>query len=151
MTWGQCVEHYGAGEVYQPLLEALTRLCRRRAHLHRRVGAREEAAYGDRVAEIAAELALHFEQGRDHGQAILYLQHTGETDRRRSAYQEAQMHFGRALALLGSLPASRERDEREVMLRIGLGGILMATRGWGAPAVGATYARLKTSMKSGLE
>ena len=27
-TCGQCVEHYGAGEPYQPLLEALTRLCR---------------------------------------------------------------------------------------------------------------------------
>ena len=26
-TWGQCVEHYGAGEPYQPLLEALTLLC----------------------------------------------------------------------------------------------------------------------------
>jgi DNA-binding winged helix-turn-helix (wHTH) protein/predicted ATPase len=28
-TWGQCVQHYGVGEPYQPLLEALARLCRR--------------------------------------------------------------------------------------------------------------------------
>jgi DNA-binding winged helix-turn-helix (wHTH) protein/predicted ATPase len=27
-TWGQCVQHYGVGEPYQPLLEALSRLCR---------------------------------------------------------------------------------------------------------------------------
>jgi predicted ATPase len=27
-TWGQCVQHYGVGESYQPLLEALGRLCR---------------------------------------------------------------------------------------------------------------------------
>jgi DNA-binding winged helix-turn-helix (wHTH) protein/predicted ATPase len=27
-TWGQCVQHYGTGESYQPLLEALGRLCR---------------------------------------------------------------------------------------------------------------------------
>ncbi len=27
-TWGQCVQHYGIGEPYQPLLEALMRLCR---------------------------------------------------------------------------------------------------------------------------
>jgi DNA-binding winged helix-turn-helix (wHTH) protein/predicted ATPase len=28
MTWGQCVQHYGVGESYQPLLDALDRLCR---------------------------------------------------------------------------------------------------------------------------
>lgn len=27
-TWGQCLQHYGIGEPYQPLLEAITRLCR---------------------------------------------------------------------------------------------------------------------------
>src|SRR5215471_12797984 len=28
ITSGQCVEHYGPGEAYLPLLEAITRLCR---------------------------------------------------------------------------------------------------------------------------
>lgn len=27
-TWGQCLQHFGIGEPYQPLLEALMRLCR---------------------------------------------------------------------------------------------------------------------------
>jgi DNA-binding winged helix-turn-helix (wHTH) protein/predicted ATPase len=27
-AWGQCIQHYGIGEPYQPLLEALLRLCR---------------------------------------------------------------------------------------------------------------------------
>ena len=27
-AWGQCIEHYGAGEAYMPLLEALGRACR---------------------------------------------------------------------------------------------------------------------------
>jgi predicted ATPase/DNA-binding winged helix-turn-helix (wHTH) protein len=27
-TWGQCLQHYGAGEPYRPLLEAIMRLCR---------------------------------------------------------------------------------------------------------------------------
>src|ERR1035437_8927248 len=27
-TWGQCLQHYGIGEPYQPLLEAIMRLCR---------------------------------------------------------------------------------------------------------------------------
>ncbi len=28
MSWGQCIEHYGAGEPYMPIFEALSRLCR---------------------------------------------------------------------------------------------------------------------------
>ena len=28
MAWGQCIEHYGAGEAYWPLLEAVSGLCR---------------------------------------------------------------------------------------------------------------------------
>ncbi len=28
LGWGQCIEHYGAGEAYLPVLEALGRLCR---------------------------------------------------------------------------------------------------------------------------
>ena len=28
LAWGQCIEHYGAGEAYLPVLEALGRLCR---------------------------------------------------------------------------------------------------------------------------
>ena len=37
----------------------------RRAQIHRRIGQSGEAIYGERVGEIAAELAMHFEQGRD--------------------------------------------------------------------------------------
>src|SRR5262245_7908687 len=28
LAWGQCLEHYGAGEAYLPILEGLSRLCR---------------------------------------------------------------------------------------------------------------------------
>jgi predicted ATPase/DNA-binding winged helix-turn-helix (wHTH) protein len=28
VTWGQCVQHFGAGEPYEPILDALNRLCR---------------------------------------------------------------------------------------------------------------------------
>ncbi len=46
---------------------------RRRQRLHQRIGEREEAAYGDRAGERAAELAVHFEQGREYRKAIQYL------------------------------------------------------------------------------
>src|SRR5215470_17054252 len=34
IAWGQCIMHYGAGEAYLPVLEALGRLCREPGHGH---------------------------------------------------------------------------------------------------------------------
>jgi DNA-binding winged helix-turn-helix (wHTH) protein len=115
----------------------------RRVDVHRVVGHRLESAYGQRSGEVAAELALHFEEGREFERAIAYLQLAAETDRRRSAHAVAQDHYLRALALIERLPASADRDEHEVALRIGLGHVLMQTRGWGAPEVQAAFARVR--------
>jgi predicted ATPase len=115
----------------------------RRAELHREVGAREETAYGDRAPEIATELAMHFEQSRDLRRATIYLEHAAQNARRRGAYKEARIHFERALALLERQPAGRERTEHEVALRIGVGGVNMATLGWAAPEVENAYARAR--------
>jgi predicted ATPase len=62
---------------------------------------------------------------------------------RRSALKEAAHSFGRALALLETLPVSNERHEQEVRLRIAMGGVLMASRGWGATAVEPMYVRAR--------
>src|SRR6185369_15324476 len=56
-----------------------------RISLHKWIGEREEQAYGDQARAIAAELAVHFERGRDHRKAITYLQQAGENARHRSA------------------------------------------------------------------
>lgn len=115
----------------------------RRAELHRVIGLRLEAAYQNRAPEVAAELAIHFDEARDHPRAVIYLQHAAETDRRRSALDGAQQHFRRALALLERLPPSEQRDAREVSLQIGLGNVLMQISGWGAPAVANAYERAR--------
>jgi DNA-binding winged helix-turn-helix (wHTH) protein len=115
----------------------------RRVALHRLIGTRLEIAYGERAPQIAAELALHFEQAHDTQRAVVYFQRAGEADRGRSAHVAAQKHFHRALTLLENLPAAAERDAREVLLRIDLGGELMATRGFGAPEVADCYARAR--------
>jgi DNA-binding winged helix-turn-helix (wHTH) protein len=112
----------------------------RRTALHRLIGLRLEAAYGERASEIAAELAVHFEQARDAERAMVFFQRAGEADRHRGAHLGAQEHFQRALALLADLPSSPERDTREVILQIALGAELMATRGWGSPDVAVCYA-----------
>ncbi|MGH8006812.1 MAG: ATP-binding protein, partial [Candidatus Binatia bacterium] len=80
----------------------------RRQRLHQRVGEREEAAYGDRVGEIAAELAVHFERSQDAQRAVTYLHQAAENAMRRSAHQEAIEHCTKGLELLQTLPDTPE-------------------------------------------
>jgi DNA-binding winged helix-turn-helix (wHTH) protein/predicted ATPase len=115
----------------------------RRSRLHRLLGERTEAAYGAQVHEVAAELALHFERGRDYRRAIQYLQHAGENAVRRAAPQEATTLLTKGLELLKTLPETPERTQQELLLQITLGPVLMATRGYAAPEVGHAYTRAR--------
>ena len=42
----------------------------RRIRLHRRIGERIEAAYGEQTAQMAVELAVHFDHGRETQRAV---------------------------------------------------------------------------------
>src|SRR5262249_23704221 len=75
----------------------------RRQRLHRQIGEREEAAYGERAREIAPELAGHFERGRDYRRAITYRRQAAENAARRGAHQEAIAHLQRGLSFLPHL------------------------------------------------
>jgi predicted ATPase/DNA-binding SARP family transcriptional activator len=112
-----------------------------RAHLHRAVGAALEALYGEGTNEIAVQLARHFERAGIADKAVDYLRQAGEKALRMSAHEEAITHFSRGLELLETLPETSARDQQELALRMGLGVSLQATRGYGAPEVGRTYAR----------
>ncbi len=88
----------------------------RRVRLHRRLGEEGERAYGARAADIAAELAGHFEAGRDHARAVRYLLHAAETDFGRFASREAVASLTRALALVELLPPADQPPLRDVIL-----------------------------------
>jgi predicted ATPase/DNA-binding winged helix-turn-helix (wHTH) protein len=115
----------------------------RRAQLHARMGARQEAGHAARAREIAAELALHFERGQDAHKAIFYLGVAGEQALRRSACQEAIRHFERALELLRTLPEAPERRAKELELLVALGSALAMTRGHAAGEVEQVYTRAR--------
>jgi predicted ATPase/DNA-binding winged helix-turn-helix (wHTH) protein len=89
----------------------------RRSRIHQRVGERGEEVYGSRVGEIAAELAVHFEQGRDWNRAVKYLQIAAENASRRFAHHEASALALRGLELLETLPEDAQRDAQEFALR----------------------------------
>jgi len=142
-TWsdGTITERYGFRHwLYQEVVYDRVPATRR-AELHRRIGARLEAGHGERAADVATELAMHFERGREPRRAIRYLRAAGEIATQRSAAREAVAHLTRALELLQGEPETPERAEQEIALQLALGGPLMAVKGRGAPEVEQLYTR----------
>ncbi|MBI3247751.1 MAG: AAA family ATPase [Deltaproteobacteria bacterium] len=113
----------------------------RGAQLHRRIGEREEAGYGTHATQRAAELARHFEQGRDFRRAVYYLGCAADTAMRKHAYREAIDVLTKALALLSTWPETTDRWQQELLLQISLAISLLMTRGFTAPEVDRAYAR----------
>jgi DNA-binding winged helix-turn-helix (wHTH) protein/predicted ATPase len=115
----------------------------RRSRLHRRIGERAEAYMGERAGEIAAELAMHFEQGRDFGRAVTYLQQAADNANRRFAHQEAVMLARRGIELFKNLPDTEARDRLELGLQMALCMAAPSAQGYGAAEVGKTYNRAR--------
>jgi DNA-binding winged helix-turn-helix (wHTH) protein/predicted ATPase len=113
----------------------------KRSQLHQQVGERIEQGYHNRRHEVATELALHFEQGRDFYRTVQYLGQAAENANQRCAYSGAIRHLEKALDLLKMFPNNSERAQREIMLQIALGMSLMATKGYTAPEVKSAYDR----------
>jgi predicted ATPase len=109
--------------------------------LHREIGVRLEAGYGEQAREIAAELAAHFVRGRDAPRAVQHLRYAGENAWQRSAYPEAITHLTNGLEQLSNLPDTAERTQQELALQMILGPALMATKGHGDPDVEHAYTR----------
>ncbi|MDD5034141.1 MAG: AAA family ATPase [Methylococcaceae bacterium] len=89
----------------------------RRVYLHRCLGEYLESTQGERAAEIAAVLSLHFEQGRDYVRAIQYLRQAAENSARGFANREALAYLIRALALVGRFPEAERVDLRIELLQ----------------------------------
>ncbi|HEY7494798.1 MAG TPA: AAA family ATPase [Candidatus Tectomicrobia bacterium] len=115
----------------------------RRMRWHQQIGTRLEAAFGPRADEVAAELAVHFEQGHDYYRAVQYLQRTAATAVQRHAHREAIAYLRRALELLQAMAEMPQRFRYELSVRLALGPSLMVTRGFAAPEVADTYARAR--------
>ena len=123
-------------------------------HLHEQVGLILENLYG--AQEMAAEagdlsstvtpvvrLARHFQEAGITNKAIHYLHLAGERAVQLSAYQEARAHLERGLALLLTLPESKDRDRQELKLQLALGRAMKGAVGMGLPIVDKTFGRAR--------
>ncbi len=114
-----------------------------RVRLHQRIGERIEYGYGLQAREVAAELAVHFEQGRNFSRAVHYLRQAGENATRRSAHGEAVRLFSKGLTLLRRLPLSTARLQHESRLQLALGAPLITLKGYASAEVEGVYSRAR--------
>lgn len=115
----------------------------KRSELHQQIGIRLEEGYGARSSEIAAQLAMHFEEGRDYHRAVQYCQKAAETALYRSGYQEVLQLAEKGLKVLQQRFEMEEdlQQQQELLLRTTLGIALSAVRGFADPDVEKCYTR----------
>lgn len=114
-------------------------LHRRRRELHGRVAALLVQQFPQTSAEQPEIVAQHYSAAGAAGLAADYWLRAGQQAAARSANREAVSHLTHGLADLATLPATAERDCRELALRVALGPALLTTEGPGAPEVSAVY------------
>ena len=114
-------------------------LAERRRTLHAKILEAIEGLYADRLDEQVERLAHHAFRGEMWAKAVAYLHQAGARAAAHSATQEAVAHFEQALSALEHLPESREMLEQAIDIRVGLGPVLMANKGFGAPEVESSY------------
>jgi len=122
---------------YQSLLK------RTRQQLHARVAQVLEERFPERVASEPEVVARHAEAAGLADTAVTYYQRAGERAQERSAHEEAITQLRKAIALVETLPAGPERDEREAEVQLALGTALMAARGYAHAEAEAAYERAR--------
>jgi predicted ATPase len=114
-----------------------------RSGLHARVAASIQKLApetGERRPEI---LARHYTEAGRPVEAIDYWHRAGRLAIQRSAHVDAIAHLTRALKLLETQPDDPRRAAQEVMVQLALANSLTATRGYAAPEVERTLARIR--------
>jgi len=115
----------------------------RRAALSRTVADALLAHYGERSAEVAAELAFLFEAAQDVKRSVQYFALAAARAGQVFANHEAITLSRRGLAQLAKLPSTPERTQQELGLQLTLAFSLLCTLGYGAAETGANMARAR--------
>jgi len=116
----------------------------RKKELHTRAAAVLERQFGELTESQPELVARHYTEAGETDQAVVWWQKAGQRAVRLSGNTEAVAYFGRAVNMIGLLPESRQRDLRELEIRIELGTALFGTRGYAATELAENYARAWT-------
>jgi class 3 adenylate cyclase/DNA-binding winged helix-turn-helix (wHTH) protein/tetratricopeptide (TPR) repeat protein len=120
---------------YQSILRSTRR------QYHQQIAQVLEAQFPDTATTQPELLAHHYTEAALGEQAIPYWLQAGERAGERSAHVEAIAHLQKGLAVLTTLPATRDRVQQELALQLTLGQVFMTVKGFGAPEVEQAYTR----------
>ncbi len=115
----------------------------RRQHYHQRIGDALEAQFPQTAEHQPELLGHHFAEAGLTEKAIGYWLRAAQQSQARSADCETIGHLTKSLALLATLPETRERDEWELQFLTALAPAYIAARGYAAPEVGPTLLRAR--------
>ncbi len=122
----------------------------RRLALHRRVAETLRDQFPDRAAAQPEALAHHFTRAGLTEAAIEYWGIAGDQALRRSAFQEAISHLGKAIEMADKAGGGKEAGHsgRLLQLRVAYANALIAARGHGAPETTAAFTHAHDSAVS---
>lgn len=112
-------------------------------YLHEEIGSQLEQVFAEDLAQVAVQLAHHYEISGVYGKAVDYLLLAGKQAKRVSANQQAILMLTKGIDLLERLPEGERRTERELALQIALGAPLVATLGYSSQQVEKTFERAR--------
>src|SRR5262245_6164674 len=107
----------------------------RRATLHQRIGERLETGHAGQTFEVSAELAKHFQGGRDQRRSLIYLEQAALRAYARRAHADVVGCIKAALDVLRHVPVTAERARDELRLRRLYAMVLSQTAGYSASAL----------------
>jgi DNA-binding SARP family transcriptional activator len=113
----------------------------RRRHHHRRIAQALERAAGNQPGPLSAQIASHHEQGGEASEAVEWFGRAAETAQELHANAEAVRLLERARELLLTLPASPERDLRELGILTALPAPVASVEGYLSPRLAAVHKR----------
>src|SRR5262245_4625062 len=135
--------------IQEAAYQSLLRSTRQQHHQH--IAEVLEARFPE-ICETQPELlAHHYTEAGLAEPAITYWQRAGQRSIARSAYVEAINHLRTGLASLEGLPDTPECIAQELTLLMALGRALIATKGYAAAEVGATYTRARALCQQGVQ
>jgi len=115
----------------------------RQRQWHMRIGARLESGFAAGLpGTIALRIARHFENAGDPLAALGAYERAVAVARVEGSHERVEVAATTALRLLESMPHAAERDEREMGLRMILGGALVALRGYVDPVLRTNVERV---------
>ncbi|RMF58840.1 MAG: tetratricopeptide repeat protein [Calditrichaeota bacterium] len=110
--------------------------------IHRRVAEALEQLFAERLDPVAAQLAVHWENGGNPERAIHFYEQSGKLAQQIYANEEAVELLTRALRLVNENLVGREKEKLELNLLRLLSPCLVQARGYGATEVQEIGAQL---------